>query len=93
MTPSQIGGVPASPAPCPPPPPHAEHDTRTAASNDGGGASTRGSLLQGPRRKTTIAERGLRWMTTSLLPAPARCQAPYHGSAFNAGVVSTISGT
>ena len=40
-----------------------------------------------------IAERGLRWMTTSLLPAPARCQAPYHGSAFSAGVVSTISGT
>ena len=46
-----------------------------------------------PRRKMTIVERALRAMTTSLVPPPARCQARYHGSLFNAGVESTISGT
>ena len=40
-----------------------------------------------------MVERGLRAMTTSLAPPPARCQARYQGSVFSAGVVSTISGT
>src|SRR6476469_1066018 len=46
-----------------------------------------------PRRKTTMLDRGLRAMRTSLAPAPARCQALYQGSVLRAGGASTISGT
>src|SRR4051795_6195013 len=38
-----------------------------------------------PRRKTTMVDRGLRAMTTSFAPPPARCQARYHSAVFSAG--------